>query len=296
MLLNSNEEGRYVMIVVTGATGIVGRPLVELLHAKGAEVRAITRNPAAARLPAGVDIVEGDPSRPETVAEALQGATGLFVHPRAVGEAAAGPLMELAREHGITRLAVLAAINVDDYLAQQPSRFNGDRNKEVEVAVTESGLEWVSLRAGAFATNAIGSWGSQIRAGDVVRGPFATFHEAPVDQRDLADVAVRALLDDDLVGQRLELTGPESLSHEDMVMIIGGALGRTLKYAEVPAEVAARGMVQRGFSNEFVQALMARYARGVGPADVTGDVEKALGRPARTFAEWAADHADAFRR
>jgi uncharacterized protein YbjT (DUF2867 family) len=278
-------------ILVTGATGTIGRPLVDLLVGEGATVRAVTRNPQAAGLPAHVEVVEGDPSRPATIAPFLEGVTGLFLHPRAAGEAAA-ELLALARERGVKRVVALAAMNVDDNLDEQPSRHRGDRNKEAEAAAVGSGLEWVSLRAGSFAINALWAWGAQIRAGDIVRGPYAAFAEAPIHERDLAGVGARALLTDELVGQRPVLTGPQSLTHEEMVAIIGDVLGRPLRYQEIPPEVARRGMVEHGFPEPFVEALLTRYARGVGQAaPLTGEVEKILGRPARTFAEWVADHA-----
>lgn len=93
----------------------------------------------------------------------------------------------------------------------------------------------------------------------------------------------------------MRLTDPESLSHEEQVTVIGKVIGRPLRYQEVPPEAFTRGMIQRGLPQPFVDALMARYARGVGPAEtVTGEVERVLGRPARTYAEWTADHAPAF--
>jgi uncharacterized protein YbjT (DUF2867 family) len=283
------------MILVTGATGTIGRPLIDVLAGEGAEVRAVTRNPQAAVLPTDVEVVEGDPSRPDTITPFLEGVTALFLHPRAVGEAA-GELLALARERGVRRVVVLSAINVDDDLAEQPSRYNGDRNKEVEDAAVGSGLEWVSLRSSSFATNTLLTWGAQIRAGDVVRGPYTNFAEASIHERDLAGVGARALLTDGLVGRRLELTGPQSLTHEEMVAIIGEVIGRPLRYEEIPPEAVKQGMVQRGFPEPFVEALMARYARGMGQAaPVTGEVEKVLGRPARTYAQWVADHANAFR-
>ncbi len=187
-------------------------------------------------------------------------------------------------------------MNVDDDPFLQPSRYNGDRNKEVEEAAVRSGLEWVSLRASFFASNTLGLWGSQIRAGDVIRGPYATFAEAPIHEQDLAEVGTCALLTDELVGRKLELTGPQSLTHEEMVTIIGEMIGRPLRYQEIPPREAMRGMVQRGFPEPFVESLMARYARAVGqPAITTRDVDKMLGRPARTYARWVTDHADAFR-
>jgi uncharacterized protein YbjT (DUF2867 family) len=154
----------------------------------------------------------------------------------------------------------------------------------------------VSLWASSFAINTLQAWGTQVRAGDIVYGPYATFAEAPIHERDLAEVGARALLSDELVGRRLQLTGPQSLTHAEMVAIIGDVIGRPLRYQEIGPEAAKQGMVQQGFPEPFVKALMARYARGVGqPAPTTGEVEKILDRPARTYAEWVADHAAAFR-
>jgi uncharacterized protein YbjT (DUF2867 family) len=286
------------MLLVTGATGTIGRPLIDILVNQGAKVRAVTHNPQAAGLPAGVEVVGGDLSRPDTIAPLLEGVTALFLHPRAVGLAAGG-LLALARQRGVRRVVALSATNVDDDPALQPSRYQGDRNKEVEDAAVASGLVWVSLRASSFAMNTLRAWGAQIRAGDVVRGPYATFAEALIHERDLAEVVARALGSDALVarrGRRLELTGPQSLTHEQMVATIGEVLGRPLRYQELPPEVAKQGMVQQGIPEAFVEALMARYAREVGqPAPLSGEVERILGRPARTYAEWVADHADAFR-
>jgi len=283
------------MILVTGATGTIGRPLIEVLSTAGVDIRAVTRKGQAAGLPDGVEVVAGDSSRPETLAAALRGVSALFLHPRAVGDAAF-ELLTLAREQGVQRVVALSAMNIDDPLDQQPSRYNGDRNKEAEDAAVTSGLEWVSLRPSSFATNTIGAWGAQIRAGDVVRYVYAAFEESLIDERDLAAVAGRALLSDDLLGRRLMLSGPQSLSHAELVATIGEVIGRPLRFQEIEPEVVKRGMIANGFSEPFVEALLARYARGVGQAaPVTGAVAQILGRPARTYAAWVAEHADAFR-
>ncbi|MGI5227980.1 NAD(P)H-binding protein [Actinoallomurus sp. CA-142502] len=280
--------------MVTGASGTVGRPLIDLLASEGTVVRAVSRDPHAAGLPADIEVVRGDPSRPETIVPFLEGVTSIFLHPRAVGEAA-GELLALGRERGVARVVTLAAINVDDDPAEQPSRFQGDRNKEAEDAAVGSGLQWVSLRAASFAINTLRTWAPQVRVGDVVRGPYARFAEPLIHELDLAEVAARALLGADLTGKKLSLTGPQSLSHEALVAVIGEVLGRPLKYVEIPPVAVRQGMVQRGIPEPFVDALMARYARGTGPAEaVTGEVERILGRPARTYAEWVADHAAAF--
>ncbi|WP_336217149.1 NAD(P)H-binding protein [Nonomuraea sp. LPB2021202275-12-8] len=283
------------MILVTGATGTIGRPLLDLLISEGIKVRATTRSPETAGLPGEVAVVEGDPARPSTLTSSLEGVTSLFLHPRAVG-LAAPDLLALAKKSGVRRVVVLSAVNVDDPLEEQPSRLNGDRNKEVEAAAVASGLEWVSLRASAFAINTLTAWGGQIRAGDIVRGPYANFSEAPIHERDLAAVAVRALLSDDLVGQKPALTGPRSLTHAELITTIGQVLGRPLRFQEIPPEAVRQAMIGQGLAESFVEALLNRYARGAGkPAPVTDEVEKILGRPARGWAEWVADHADAFR-
>lgn len=175
------------MLLVTGATGIVGRSLLNLLASEDVKVRAVTRDPHRARLPTDVEVVHGDPARPDTIAPHLDGVTAMFLHPRAAGQ-----LVALARQRGVQRVVALSAMNADEPLHTQPSRYRGGRNKEAEDAVAGSGLEWVSLRPAAFATSSLAAWGAQIRAGDVVRGPYAAFTEAPIHELDIAGVAARA--------------------------------------------------------------------------------------------------------
>lgn len=285
----------FAMILITGATGTVGRPLINLLLAAGADIRAVTRDASSAGLPAGLDVVEGDPARPDTVTRSLDGVTTMFLHPRAVGDAAFD-LVTRARQSGVHRVVALSAMNVDDDPADQPSRLRGDRNREAEEAVVGSGLDWTSLRVSAFAANTIGMWGAQISGGDVVRYVYPGFTESPIHEQDIAAVAAHALLTDELVGQRVELTGPQSLTHEEMVAIIGDVIGRRLRYQGLTPQEATARMVDHGFPEPFVAALMARYAKHAAAPQFppTGDVEKVLGRPAFTYAQWVADHAAAF--
>lgn len=284
------------MILVTGATGTIGLPLVELLSAAGAPVRALARRIGTRTnaLPAGVEMVPGDLSRPATIVAALRGVTTLFIHPRAVGEAAP-TLLALAAEHGVEHVAVLSAINVDEDLAWQPSRVNGDRNKEVEDAVVASGLPWVSVRPSSFAASATAMWAAQIRNGDVVRGPYARFADPFIHEVDVASVLARALLDRRLAGQMISITGPQSLTHVQMVTTIGEVIGRPLRYEEISPTEAAEVIVALGLPRSFAEAMMARYSRELdSPFLVTDGVEKILGRPARRYAQWVLDHATSF--
>lgn len=277
------------MYLVTGTTGLIGRSLVETLVAQGAEVRGITREPHNAALPAAV---EG--FTPQALPAALKGVRGLFVHPRAAKDGTE-QLLKLAADLGVEKVVVMSAINVDDDPDHQPSRFNGDRNTEVERAVTGGGLPWVAVRPTSFAMNTLGMWRGQIAHGDIVRGPYGGFAEAVIHERDVAEVIARALLDDSLLGRTIPITGPAALRLDEMVPIIGTVIGRPLRFQEVPAEMAAQAMIRNGLDERFVRALMARYERETRkPATVTDEVEKILGRPASTFAAWATDHKGAW--
>jgi len=274
-------------IVITGATGNVGRPLVELLVNAGARVRAVTRSPGEAGLPPGVEEVP-DPL------DAMAGASAVFLNSRALGPALAD-VVAAARQHELGKLVALSAINADDDLDRQPSRFRGDRNRECERLAVASGLPWVSLRPSVFATNFPGMWAAQIRAGDVVAGPYAQASSAPIAEADIAAVAARALLTDDLMGQRIPLTGPQSLSNTELVAIVGEVLGRPMRYQEVPAEMVRERFIGNGFPAQFADAYIAmQQATLTTPALVTHDVEKILDRPATTFAQWAAQNAQLF--
>ncbi|WP_006242054.1 NAD(P)H-binding protein [Mycolicibacterium tusciae] len=277
-------------ILVTGATGNVGRPLVALLANAGANVRAVTRHPGTAGFPAGVEVVASADA-------GLDGASAVFLNSRALGDEL-DSVVSAARRAGVTRLVALSAINADDDFSRQPSRFRGDRNKEVEELAVDSGLEWVSLRPTVFVTNFFGMWAPQICAGDVVAGPFADASTAPIADRDVSSVAARALLTDELVGQRIPLTGPQAMTNTELVETIGGILGRRLSYREIPAEQVRHRFVAIGFAAEFADAYIALLAATVDkPALVTHDLEKILGRPAETFADavsanqdWFANH------
>ena len=274
-------------IVVTGATGNVGSPLVALLAAAGARVCAVTRTPDAAALPDGVRAVS-------SVFEALPGASAVFVNSRALGDDLAD-VVAVARHSGVRKLVALSAINADDDVARQPSRVRGDRNREAEQLCVDSGLAWVSLRPSVFATNFAGMWSAQIRSGDVVGGPYAAASSAPIVEADIAAVAARALLTDEHVGQRIPLTGPQALTNTELVDVIATVLDRRLRYVEAPPEVVRERFVAIGLGAEFADAYIAMLADAVDkPALVTHDIEKITGRPATPFAVWVSEHRQLF--
>ena len=274
-------------IVVTGATGNVGRPLVSLLAAAGARVRAVTRTPGDVGFPDGVEAV-----RPTI--DALPGASTVFLNSRALGDHLAD-VVAVARHSGVRKLVALSAINVDDDFSRQPSRVRGDRNREVEQLAVDSGLDWVSLRPAVFATNFAGMWSAQIQAGDVVGGPYAQASSAPIVEADIAAVAAHALLTDELVGQRIPLTGPQAFTNAELVDVIGTVLGRPLRYLEAPPDAVRQRFIAIGLGAEFADAYTSMLADAVDkPALVTREIEKITGQPATPFARWVSDHRHLF--
>jgi uncharacterized protein YbjT (DUF2867 family) len=278
------------MILVTGATGNVGREVVKLLLESGEEVGAVTRDPGSTAVPAGARVVGGDPSRPKTLTLALRDVEAVLLSPRAVGRGAA-ELLSLAGEHGARRVVLLSAVTVQ-YPAGE-ARF-ADAFKAAEDVVTRSGLDWTLLRCADFAANAL-AWAPQIRQAGVVRGAYGDAATSAIHERDIAAVAALALASPAHAGQAYLLTGPQSLTQRDKVRLIGEAIGRELSFREISPQQVRQAMITQGLPEEIPDRLLgglAHYAKQPGPSSDT--VRQVLGRPALTFAQWAAGHAAAF--
>ena len=267
-------------VLVTGATGNAGRQVVDALLALGQEVRAVTRNAPTARLPAGVEVVEGDLTRPETIA--FDGVTGAHLLTNAgddYAELLTGPdLVRRAEKAGVRRVAVL---------------WSGSRSP-LEEAVTTSSLEWTVLRPVDFMSNAL-VWAESVRDRGEVREPFAYARSALVHEGDIGAVAAAVLVRGGHGGRTYTLTGPQALSVPEQVAAIGAAIGREITYVEQTEEEARAEMLAAGRPAEVADFLL-RWKRDM-PAEgytVVRDVEDVLGRPARSFASWAREHAGAF--
>lgn len=265
-------------VLVTGATGNVGRMVVDELLALGAgDVRALTVDPARAALPAGVEVVRGFLGRPSTLPAAYADVEVLYLAPHLPTVAQA---CRMAAEAGVRRIVDLAG-------------FKGAHWQAVEDAVEATGLPFTHLEPGEFMANAT-IWSAQIRAGDVVRDPCAAASNAPIAQEDVAAVAARALLDDSYAGKSLVLTGPETLSRREKVERIGQALDRDLRYVEVPRDeaIALFEPTMGAHAAWYVDGLAASLGHGRPPEPTVAEV---TGRPAMTYLEWAVRHADLFR-
>lgn len=278
------------MILVTGATGNVGRRVVARLTAAGHSVRAVVRDPSRATLPAGVAAVAADLADPETVRPHLDGVQAVFLIWPFVDSAEtvqlAPRVADVFASAGSPRVVYVSAAYADI----DPDSFWA----VVERAIVDSGLPWTMLRPTGIATNTLG-WAGAIRTDGVVRWPYGAAARSMIHQDDIAAVAVEALTSDRHTRRTYVLTGPETLTQAEQARIIGTTIGRDVRWQDVPAE-AVRPMLVEAFGNPaFADAALANWATMVeAPERVTDHVATVLGRPARTFAQWAADHAADF--
>ena len=279
-------------VLVTGATGRVGRGVVDLLIDAGVPVRALTRHPEAAELPANVEVVTGDLTVPESLDPALRGVDAVFLV-WTVSPASAPAVVKRLAAH-VRRVVFLSSPHQTPHpFFQQPNPM-AVLHADIERLIAAAGLESTIIRPGMFASNTLFWWAPAIRAGSAVRWPYGAAETAPVDDRDVAAVAARTLYQDGYAGGDYVLTGPESLSQAQQVSIIGDVVGRRIRFEELsPAEF--RGETAGTWPRPVVDMLLATWGATIGrPAFITSTVSGILGSAPRSFRQWAADHATAF--
>jgi uncharacterized protein YbjT (DUF2867 family) len=288
-----NGKGHMSPILVIGATGTIGRQVVSQLAATGARVRAMARNPGAVQLPPQVEVVRGDLTLPETLDGCLDGTDSVFLVWTAPA-AAVPPALERITKRARRIVYLSAPLKTAHPLFQQPNLLR-TMFEQIERLIETSGSQWTFLRPGMFSANALSWWAPQIRSGDLVRWPYLTAPTAPIDERDIAAVAVRALREDGHAGAEYVLTGAQSLSQYEQISTIGRAIGRSLRVEEISPDEARRELLTIG-SLPAVNMLLDAWAAAIGqPAHMTSKVAEITGAPAKTFLEWATDHAAEFR-
>ncbi len=279
------------MIVVTGATGNVGRPLTQALAEAGEQVTAVSRHAAA--MPDGVRHVAADLAEPTSLTPALDGAKALFLllsgdlH---APEARPTDIIDLAAARGVRRVVLLSSQGV----ATRPLGASRVAMRAVEDALRGSGLDWAVVRPGGFASNAF-AWAESVRTQATVAAPFGDVGVPVIDPADIAEVAAACLLDDRHTGGVYELTGPEVITPRQQAEVIAAVLGSPVRFHELTRDEAKATMTQ------FVPVELADDTLDIisapNPAElrISPDVERVLGRAPRPFSDWVARNIAAFR-
>ncbi|MFD7787146.1 SDR family oxidoreductase [Streptomyces nojiriensis] len=271
------------MIVVTGATGNVGRELVRILTEGGERVTAVSRR--SAHMPEGVRHHQGDLAEPQGLGPALEGADALFL--LVAGEDPRG-ILERAAAAGIRRVVLLSSqgVGTRPEVYAHPARF--------EEAVRGSGLEWTILRSGGLDSNAY-AWAESIRTRRTAAAPFGDVGLPTVDPADIAEVAAAVLREPGHAGRTYELTGPAPVTPRERAEAIGAALGEPVRFVEQTRE-EARAQMLTFMPEPVVEGTLAILGEPL-PAErePSPAVRQILGRAPRPFADWAARSVPAFR-
>jgi uncharacterized protein YbjT (DUF2867 family) len=279
------------MIVVTGATGVIGSEVAAQLAARGAVFRVFVRELGkAAQLPVSVERAVGDFSRPETLAAALRGCDRLFLLSPDIDHRQFARTVEVAHDSGVRHVVKLSSLEAASGL-DGIARWHRAEEEQLRA----SGLAWTFVRPGNFSSNAL-NWAYTIRDHATVYAATGDAQSAPIDPRDIAAVVALALTEQGHEGHAYELTGPELMTTEEQVATLSRILGRTLHYVDVEPSAMGEQLRGHGMTEPMVAALIELWhAIRKDPHPALSELaSKLLGRPAISFEQWAYDHAAAF--
>lgn len=276
-------------ILVTGATGRVGKELVDQLLDKGARVRVLTRDPRkVAHLGDRVEVAVGDLDKPATVAEAMQNVDKLYFLTYHAGQVAT--LIDAAKRSGVKHIVKQSSTEADKSIGL------GKFHREQEELIKASGMAWTMVRPSMFMTQTIRWWAATIKSRSAVYFPGGKGKVRAIDPRDVAAISCVVLTQPGHEGRTYSVTGPESLTVGEMVAIIGKVLGKRIRYISIPPVLAGVWLRRNGLSGELVKALVQTFdaLRRNEYAAVTDDAERVTGHKPRSYETWCRENIAAF--
>jgi uncharacterized protein YbjT (DUF2867 family) len=274
------------MILVTGATGNIGRALLTSLTGP---VRGLTRDPAGASFPAGVEAVEGDLADAVSLEPALDGVRSLFLV-SGMGDADV-EIVDLARRSGVEHVVLVSSITVETH----PHLPAAKEKAALEQELRDSGMAWTMLRPGQFASNTLW-WAESIHTDGWVRLPYPDVGLPTIHPADIAAVARVALTSPGHRGQAYALTGPARVTAREQVAAVAAALGMAVGVEEISRAEAHREMAEY-MDDEVAAAVLDLMGGDVNDAllEVRDTVPRITGEPGRPFQLWVTENVAAFR-
>lgn len=287
------------MILITGATGSIGRDVVAGLTAAGAPVRVFVRDPLKARALPGFDHAElaaGDYGRPETLAPAMDGVERMLLVPPTEPDwgRAQSAIVEAARRAGVRHVVKVSVIGAGPDERPYTLRAHHAGERELEA----SGMAWTHLRPSSFMQNLATFYAATIAAESAFYQCTGEHPMSLIDTRDVAEVAVLALTERGHEGAVHTLTGPEAITYAEVARRLSAVLGREIRYVDLPPDEYKRAMAGAGLPDWAASEIADLYGRSLiqdgRAAEITATLRELLGRPPRGFDEFARDYAPVF--
>ena len=288
------------MILIVGATGSIGREVVRLLAERGLPFRALSRDVQRSRSLPGwqdVEVIAGDPADPASLTAAFQGVDQVVLIPPSgpTWNASEKNLIDAAKHAGVKYVVKISTVGVNPDAPSMSQSFHA----QGESLLAQSGIPHTILRPNSFMQNFVVFYAQGIRKDGVVYQCTGNVPTAMIDTRDIAAIVVRLLTEEGHAGKTYELSGPEAIDYTQAAQKIGAAIGRDIRYMDLPPEVMEQAMIGAGLPAWGAAEVVNIYGRGFfregGGAVVTAVTAELLGRPPRSFDDFARDYADHFR-
>ena len=281
------------MILITGGTGTVGSEVVKQLAATGAKFRVLARDPKKVPANPNVEVVKGDLADAASVEAALGGVDKLFLL------ANSGPgvtemqnkVIDLAKKAGVKHVTRLSVLGADKQSPVTLAQWHAEGDAHLKA----SGLKWTILQPGSFMQNALGSAGT-VKKDGAMYGSAGEGKHATIDARDIAAAAVKVLTTDGHDGKTYPLTGKEALSYGDIAAKLGKAIGKPVKYVNLPPEQFKGALVGAGLPEWLAKDYLAMHGHQAsgGAAAVDPTLGTLIGN-VRTFDDFLSAYAPAFK-
>ena len=277
------------MILITGASGTVGREVVKALDGRGVRIRAGYRSHPQ-KVPAGVESVALDYDRPETIRPALEGVETLFLLSNTIAPEAS--VVDEAKKAGVKRIVKLSVFRADE------EEFTFARgHRAVEKHIEASGLLWTFLRPNGFMQNVVNYMGETIRSQSAIYSSAGHGAVSTIDARDIGAVGARVLTASGHAGKAYELTGPVAITYGHVAETLSSVLGRPIKYVPITHEQYKQAAMAAGTPEPYADALvdLNRYYAEGKASRVSPAVKQITGRDPIPFEPFARDYADRLR-